>query len=126
MAARLGGDPDIFERSRVREDVGDLVRPGDAPVRDPVGRKPGDLAAIEQDMPGRRPQDAGQTVEERALARTVWSDDRTDLVAPDREVDLVEGGQPTKADGQILGTQKRVRKRFCGHSISDGRATRSP
>src|SRR5271166_6738700 len=101
MAARLGGDSDVLERGGVGEDVGDLVRPGDAFVRDPIRGKPGNLAAIEQDMPGRWPQDAGQAVEERAFARPVRPDDRADLVAPDREVDLIEGGQPTEADGQI-------------------------
>jgi hypothetical protein len=38
VPARLGGDADILERGRVGEDIGDLVRAGDAPVRDSVGR----------------------------------------------------------------------------------------
>src|SRR5262249_53079226 len=119
VAARLGGDPDILQRRGVGEDIGDLVRPGDTPMRDPVGSKPGDLPAIEQDAPGGRPQDAGQAVEERALAGAVWADDRADLLAPDRKIDLVERGQSAKADSQILSAQKRVGEKFYGHLIPD-------
>src|SRR6516165_3007872 len=119
VAARLGGDPDVLKGGRVGEDVGNLVRSGDAPVRDSIGREPGDLASIEQDVPGRRPQHAGQAVEERALAGAVRADDRADLVATDFEVDLIEGGQPAKTDGQVLGAQDRysgARQMFRAHS----------
>ena len=36
VPARLRGDADVFERGGVGEDVGDLIRSGDALVRDPV------------------------------------------------------------------------------------------
>src|SRR5215469_855702 len=98
VAARLCRDTDILESSGIGEDVGDLVGPGDALVRDPVGGEPGDVSAVEQDMPGRRTLDTGQAVEERALARSVGSDNCADLVAPGCEVDAIERGQSTKAD----------------------------
>src|SRR5207244_10530202 len=111
VATRLSGDADILERGGVGEDVGDLIRSGDAAVGDPVGREPGNLAAIEPDAAGGRAQHAGQTVERRALAGPVRSDNRANLLARDLEVDLVERGQPAKTDGQILGTQDRYRGR---------------
>ena len=51
VAPRLRGDPDILEGGGVGKEVGDLIRSGDAPMRDPIGREPGDFAAVEQDMP---------------------------------------------------------------------------
>ena len=50
VAARLGGDADVFEDARIRQDVGDLVRAGDALPRDAVGRQAGDVLAVERDM----------------------------------------------------------------------------
>ena len=53
MPARLRGDADVLEGGGVGQDVGDLIRAGDALARDPVGRQPGDVLAVEQDAPGR-------------------------------------------------------------------------
>ena len=107
MAARLRGDADVFQHARVGQDVGDLVGAGDPLLRDPVGRQPGDVIAVEQDPAGGRPQHAGQAVEEGALAGAVRADHGADLVAPDREIDPVQRGQPAEAHGQPLGAQDR-------------------
>ena len=69
-------------------------------LRDPVGRQPGDVLAVENDRARRRPQHAGQAIEERALAGAVGADDGADLARGHGEVDVVERGQPAEADGQ--------------------------
>ena len=47
---------------------------------------PGDLDAIDQHPPGRRRNDPGDEVEQRALAAAGRSDDRNELAGADREV----------------------------------------
>ena len=56
-------------------------------LRDAVGRQPGDVLAVEQDAPRGRTQDAGQAIEERALAGAVGADDGADLAALHGEID---------------------------------------
>ena len=87
VAARLGGDAHVLERRGIGEDVGDLVGAGDALLRDAVGGQAGDVLAVEQDAPGGRADDAGQAVEEGALAGPVRPDDGADLAALDLEID---------------------------------------
>ena len=71
------------------------------------GDSPGDILAVEQDMPRGGSQHPGQAIEERALAGSVRADNRADLAALDREIDPVERGQAAEADGQIFGPQQR-------------------
>ena len=104
---RLRGDAHVLERGGIGEDVGDLVGAGDALLRDAIGRQPGDVLAVEDDATGGRTQHAGQAIEEGALARPVGADDGADLAALDFEVDVVERGQTTEADGQAFRTQHR-------------------
>ena len=77
-------------------------------ARDAVRRQPGNVFALEQNAPGGRRQDTGQTVEKRALAGAVRADDGADLIATDREIDVVQRGQPPEADRQRLGAQDRL------------------
>jgi hypothetical protein len=111
VAARLSGDADVFERRRVRQDVGDLVRAGDALARDAVRRRPRGVLAIEPDMPRGRTQYPGQAIEERALTRSIRANNRAHLAAFNRKIDLVERGQPAESDGEIFGPQQRRRPR---------------
>jgi hypothetical protein len=50
-------------------------------------------------------QDAGQAIEESALAGTVGADDGAHLAFGYGEVDAIEGGQPAEADRQLFGPQ---------------------
>ena len=47
VPARLGGDAHVLEHGGAGQDVGDLVRAGQRLARDPVGRQPGDVLAVE-------------------------------------------------------------------------------
>jgi len=75
VVARLDGDPHVLEHRRAGQDVRDLVRARDRLPRDPVGREPGDVLALEDDAPGGRPEHAGDAVEERGLAAGRLPDD---------------------------------------------------
>ena len=112
VPARLRGDADVFERGGIRQNVGDLVRAGDALARDAIGRKPGDVLAVEQDAPGGGAQHAGQAVEEGAFPCPVRPDDGADLALRDVEVDIIEGDQATETNGQAFGAQQSGRGSF--------------
>src|SRR5262249_50192829 len=107
MPARLRGDADVLERRGVGQDIGDLVGAGDALRGDEVGGKPGDILAVEHNSPRRGTKDAGETVEEGALARAVRPDDGANFATPNFEIDTIERGQSAEADGQALGAQNR-------------------
>ena len=59
-----------------------------------------DVLALEQDVPARRGQDAGEEVEERRLARAVGTDDRAQLALAHLEVDAVDGGEAPERLGE--------------------------
>ena len=110
VPARLGGDADVLQRGGVGQDVGDLVRAGDAlAARCGRAASPVMSSPLNRMRPDGRAQHAGQAVEEGALARAVRPDDGADLAALDLEVDVVERGQPAEAHGQALGAQHRCR-----------------
>ena len=67
VPARLRGNAHVFQRARVRHDVGDLVGARDALLRNPVGRQPGDVVAAEENVAGGRRQHPRQAVEEGAF-----------------------------------------------------------
>src|SRR5262245_22077033 len=49
MPARLRSNAHVFQRCRIRQDIGDLIGARDSLERNPVGRKASDILAIEQD-----------------------------------------------------------------------------
>src|SRR5262249_35234562 len=92
-----------------------------------VGRQSGDILAVEQDFPAGGPDHAGEAVEESRLAGAVGADDGTDLAAPDRDADVVQGGEAAEAHAQPLGAQDgngapaiggegAGSRRACGHA----------
>ena len=74
-----------------------------------LGGSPVMFSPLKRMRPEVGPHDAGQAVEERALARPVRADDGADLAALHLEIDAVERGQAAEADGQVLGAQDGVR-----------------
>jgi len=56
-----------------------------------VGRRTGDVFAIEHDFAIARCVDTGNQVEQRRLACSIGADDRMDGLAPDRECDVLDG-----------------------------------
>src|SRR5207249_3685414 len=80
-----------------REQAGVLERAAEATGR-PVGRTQlGHVASVELDAPGVGGQEARADVEQRRLARAVGADDPEHLPTADREVDVVDGGDPPEA-----------------------------
>ena len=62
-----------------------------------IGSRPVDVAAAEQDPARRRPELAGQALEEGALARAVRPDQAAQLALAQGEVDMVDGDDAAEA-----------------------------
>src|SRR5215470_12261387 len=87
---RLGGDPHVLEHGGPRQDVGDLIRARNRPLRNPVWRQPGDILACEDDAPGGRMDYPGHAIEERRFPCTVRANNSAQLTRLDGDGDLVE------------------------------------
>lgn len=57
--------------------------------------------AVEEDFTVRWRQDAVQAAQERALAGTIWPDERSRLAHPEFEVDVFDRGTIFEVDGQV-------------------------
>ncbi|MGX1044297.1 hypothetical protein AB7M41_004003 [Bradyrhizobium diazoefficiens] len=90
------GERDVLEDGQAAEGARNLKGAADAAVDDPVRREARDLVPGEQDRPGGRRQRAGEHVEDRALARTVGTDQAEDLALVDPKRHVVHGGEAAK------------------------------
>ena len=83
--AHIGDEFDMLESARDAES-GDVAR-----------LRIADRAAVEKDVAGGQRQDAGDQVENGALARAVRADQRDDLPCCHGKIHGVDGSQPTEA-----------------------------
>src|SRR5262245_24057098 len=93
----------VLERGEPREEVGDLIRAGQAEARAPVRCGARDVPAEEHDVAAARPRLAADQAEERGLARAVGTDDRAALARADREahaVDRAEAAELLRESGE--------------------------
>ena len=112
VAPRLHGDAHVLEGARAGQDVRHLVGAGDRLPGDRVRRQARDILAVEDDAAARRPQHAGQAVEEGALAGAVRSDERAHLAPADGEAHPVERGEAAEPHREALRPQQgAVRRR---------------
>ena len=102
---RLGGDAHVLEHGRAGQDIGDLVRARHALPGDAIRGQPGDVLPVEHDAPARRPEHAGQAVEEGGLAGAVGADDGADLALLHGHRHVVERGEATEPHRETLGAE---------------------
>src|SRR6202030_3844598 len=74
-------------------------------VRDAVGRLADQLAAMQLNRSGGRPQDAGDEVEHGGLAGAVRADQADDLALVDDGIEAIDSGQAAEAASQGLNLQ---------------------
>src|SRR5262249_48749726 len=74
-------------------------------ARDAIGRQPGDVFTVQQDLSAGGPNHPGEAVEEGRLAGAVGADDGADLAAPYSDADVVQGGEAAEAHAEPLGAQ---------------------
>ncbi len=97
----LAGEPHVLEDAQTEEQVGDLERARHADAGQGVGRLAGNVASVQLDLAGIRPQRSGDEIERCALAGAVRSDDRRDAMALRLEAEVIDGPQPTEGLAQI-------------------------
>src|ERR1043165_9939304 len=73
-----------------------------------VRGQPGEIAAFELDRAGLVDERAAQTVDERALARAVWTDQSNTLARGDAQLDPIERNQAAETFAQVLHLQQRA------------------
>ncbi len=102
----LPADHDVLARGHRLEELSVLEGARDA--RDHrVSRSAADkLDAVEQDRALVRPIEPGECVEQRGLAGAVGSDERLDGALEHVERDIVDGGEPSEALGDVAHLQK--------------------
>src|SRR5262249_37218424 len=60
-----------------------------------------------QHLPARRPQYAGQEIDERCLARSVGTDERVARTGLELKIDVAGGGERAEGDAQIASLEQR-------------------
>ena len=66
-----------------------------------VGRQPGDVGAVDQDLALGRLLEAGDHPQRRRLAAAARAEQREELALADREAELVDGGEVAEALGDL-------------------------
>src|SRR5574337_103193 len=107
-ALALERDAHVFERGEVREDGGNLERADEPEPRDARRAHRGDVAPVERDPPGRRPDELGQHVEAGRLAGAVRPDQGVNRSALDPQEDVADGLEIAKALAEALGDENVV------------------
>src|ERR1700753_4171038 len=100
-AGDLGGDPYVFKDAEFRKDLGDLERSCHATSDALMGRKAGDVLAVEGDAAGGRRKVAADQVEEGRLAGAVRADDGAEFALGDVERHVAYRDQTSKPLGDI-------------------------
>src|SRR3546814_18081391 len=76
--------------------------------RDIARSTPSDVRAIESDGAGARVVITGNAIERSGLPRPVWPDQRVNPAMANRERQIVDRGQATALNGEIIDGQKRI------------------
>src|SRR5262249_40372762 len=107
LAMQVQSQKHVLQRRHLLEQRGELERPDQAALDDPVRSEPGDVLTVEPDRPGRRLEEPRQEVEAGGLARPVGADQPDDLALRDAEVEVLDRGEPVEALGELAGLQQR-------------------
>src|SRR5438552_10002888 len=87
---RLHGEADVLLGSKVKEQAVFLERARQSKSEHPLGRKTRHLTLRERDAARRGRQLAGNNVEERGLARSIWTDNGSSFARVHREGDVLK------------------------------------
>src|SRR5436309_464136 len=109
-----------LQHREVGKDLDELEGPRDPEAGQAGGSEPAHVAIFEGDGARGRPEDAGEDVDERGLARPIRPDDRHELSCIDGEAHAVEGADLAVELPQPLGAEDH------GRGAAAGRGVRSP
>src|SRR5438552_935646 len=109
-----------LQHREVGKDLDELEGPRDPEAGQAGGSEPAHVAIFEGDGARGRPEDAGEDVDERGLARPIRPDDRHELSCIDGEAHAVEGADLAVELPQPHGAEDH------GRGAAAGRGVRSP
>src|SRR5712691_9537268 len=115
----LDGEQHVVDHGELGKERGDLERAPQAQASAAEGREPRDVAVEEGDAARRRPDEAGDGVEERRLAGAVGAEDDEALALSRGEADGAEGLETAEVVGQALDGERR------GHRLTATRRART-
>ncbi len=105
----MHADQDVLDGRHVLEEADILVGAGNTEPCDAVGRKPGDISAVEQDLAFFRDVETGDAVEEGGLAGAIRADDAVNALLLDFQVDMdSEPARPPKRFVTFLETRTAI------------------
>ncbi len=104
----LQRDPDVLQRRQMRKHRRNLERAHQPETRHIGRRQRGDILALVQDLPGRRPQELGQEIEARRLAGPVRPDQRMNTATANPQIDTANGKEPREFLGQSVGFENEL------------------
>src|SRR5262249_15377153 len=129
MAAVRDGDLHILAHAERQEGVRFLEGGVDAEMHEAVRGKARDRPALEMDLPGFRPVEAGDDVDASRLAGTVGADEPENLPRLEIEIELVERPEAAAALHEALHGHERLRlrghRRPAGETAIRGRSART-
>ena len=114
IGVEMAADLDVLQHRQILEKLHELEGANEARRCDRLGRAAGDVLACEDDAAGIRRLEAGNQIEQRGLARTVWADQGGDATICDVEVDRIYGDEPAKPPSHALQRKER-------HALSPAR-----
>ena len=109
----MAADHHVFQYGHILKKTDVLKGPGQPPFRYQVGFEAIDALGFsifcgsDQDIPGARFVNPGNTVEKRRLARTVGADQGHDFTLTDIQVDLVQRPQAAEIHCQLFYVEYR-------------------
>ena len=105
-------DAEGLERREIGEQLIDLERARDAEPHALVRLQVRNVAPVEPDAAGARPQYAGQEIDERGLAGAVRADQRVARAALDLQRDVARGGDAAEALVEMFGVEHGRHRAF--------------
>src|SRR5438552_17757994 len=103
----MRADQDVLHHAEIAEDTAKLKRAREAIARDLLRRIAGDGLPVQTDLPGIRPVEPGNQIEQGGLAGAVRADDADQIAFGEVEIDAVDGGKPAKTPRQSAERKQR-------------------
>jgi len=104
----LNREQSVLQNCKAREEIGDLISPGETESSAPVRRQPRQVVTEEVNLSFGRLDFAADQAEEGRLAGAVWADDRSALTRCDAKADAVNGAKAIKRLRHIRKAQSKT------------------
>src|SRR5262249_383742 len=109
---------DIFRDIQIREERGMLMDDRDAQALRLTGSVQRDRLAIPQHLTSIGSMDAAENLDQRTLARAIFTDERMNLMGIERQLHSTQSVRATKLLHNTMKLDERLRDRHCWNAPS--------